>query len=68
MTLEEAKEFSPILAAFAEGKTIECRIKPSSLKGSDTPNEWSKMENLEYWNNTEYRVKPESKYRPFINA
>lgn len=68
MTKEEAKAFSPILAAFAEGKTIECRIKPSNLKGSDTPNKWSKMESLEYLNNTEYRIKPESKYRPFGNA
>lgn len=68
MTKEEAKAFSPILAAFAEGKIIECRIKPSSLKGSDTPNKWSKMESLEYWNNTEYRIKPESKYRPFAKA
>lgn len=68
MTKEEAKEFSPILAAFAEGKVIECRTKPSSLKGSDTPNGWSKMESLEYWNNTEYRIKSEPKYRPFVNA
>lgn len=68
MTREEIKKMLPILQAFAEGKTIECRIKPSSLKGSDTPNEWSKMENLEYWNNTEYRIKPESKYRPFKDA
>lgn len=65
MTREEAKEFYPILQAFAEGRLIECRTKPSSLKGSDTPNEWSKIENLEYWNNTEYRVKPATKYRPF---
>lgn len=68
MTKEEAKEFYPILQAFAEGRVIECRTKPSSLKGSDTPNEWSKMESLEYWNNTEYRIKPEPKYRPFVNA
>ena len=65
MNRTEAKEFYPILQAFAEGNIIECRTKPSSLKGSNTPNEWSKMENLEYWNNTEYRVKP--KYRPFKN-
>lgn len=68
MTKEEAKEFYPILQAFAEGRVIECRTKPSSLKGSDTPNEWSKMESLEYWNNTEYRIKPEPKCRPFVNA
>ena len=31
MTREEAKEFYPILQAFAEGKTIECRIKPGTI-------------------------------------
>ena len=35
MTKEEAKEFYPILQAFAEGRVIECRTKPSSLKGAD---------------------------------
>lgn len=58
----------PILQAFAEGKTIECRIKPSSLKGSDTPNGWTEMKEIEFWNNTEYRIKPEPKRRPFVNA
>lgn len=43
MTKEEAKDFYPILQAFAEGKVIECRTKPSSLKGSDTPNGWTEM-------------------------
>ena len=65
MTKEEAKHFYPILQAFAEGKVIECRTKPSSLKGSDTPNEWTEMKEFEFWNNTEYRIKPEPKYRPF---
>lgn len=68
MIRSEAKEFSPILAAFAEGKIIECRTKPSSLKGSDTPNGWTEMKKLDFWPNTEYRIKPEPKYRPFINA
>ena len=68
MTREEAKDFYPILQAFAEGKVIECRTKPSSLKGSDTPNEWAEMKEFEFWNNTEYRIKPEPKYRPFVNA
>ena len=31
MTKEEAKEFYPILQAFAEGEAIECRTKPSAL-------------------------------------
>lgn len=68
MTREEAKDFYPILQAFAEGRVIECRTKPSSLKGSDTPNGWTEMKNFEFWNNTEYRIKPAPKYRPFLNA
>ena len=68
MTREGAKEFYPILQAFAEGRVIECRTKPSSLKGSDTPNEWTEMKELVLWNNIEYRIKPESKYRPFKNT
>lgn len=68
MTKEEVKDFYPILQAFAEGKVIECRTKPSSLKGSDTPNGWTEMKDFEFWNNTEYRIKPESKYRPFKDA
>ena len=68
MTREEAKVFYPILQAFAEGKIIECRTKPSSLKSSDTPNGWAEMKDIVFWNNTEYRIKPEQKYRPFANA
>lgn len=68
MTREEAKEFYPILQAFAEGRVIECRIKPSSLKGSDTPNGWTEMKEFVFFNNTEYRIKPAPKYRPFVNA
>ena len=68
MTRKEAKDFYPILQAFAEGKVIECRTKPSSLKGSDTPNGWTEMKDFEFWNNIEYRIKPEPKYRPFVNA
>ena len=65
MNRTEAKEFYPILQAFAEGNIIECRTKPSSLKSSDTPNKWTEMKDVEFWNNTEYRIKP--KYRPFKN-
>lgn len=68
MTKEEAKHFYPILQAFAEGKVIECRTKPSRLKDSGTPNEWTEMKEFEFWNNTEYRIKPEPKYRPFKDA
>lgn len=68
MTREEAKEFFPIMQAFAEGRVIECRTKSSAVKGTYIPNDWTEMKEIEFWNNTEYRVKPEQKYRPFRDA
>ena len=69
MTREESKAFYPILQAFAEGKVIECRTKPSALSKSwQDMNEWTEMKEIEFWNNTEYRVKSEPKYRPFNDA
>ena len=68
MNRNQAKEFYPFLQAFAEGRVIECRTKPSTIKGSDVPNDWTEMKEIEFWNNTEYRVKPEPKYRPFANT
>ena len=68
MDRNQAKEFYPILQAYAEGKVIESRTKPSFIEGSDVPNEWTEMKEIEFWNNTEYRVKPKPKYRPFKDA
>ena len=68
MDRNQAKEFYPIMQAFAEGRTIECRTKPSALEGTDVPNDWTEMKEIEYWNNTEYRIKPEPSYRPFKDA
>ena len=68
MTREEAKEFYPILKAYAEGKVIECRTKPSDVKGTDIPNDWTEINEIGYWGNIEYRIKPEPKYRPFKDA
>ena len=68
MDRNQAKEFYPFLQAFAEGRVIECRTKPSSVKGTDVPNDWTEMKEIEFWNNTEYRIKSEPKYRPFKNA
>lgn len=68
MDRNQAKEFYPILQAFAEGKVIEYRTKPSAVKGTYIPNDWTEMKEIEFWNNTEYRVKPEQKYRPFKDA
>ena len=68
MDRNQAKEFYPIMQAFAEGKIIETRRKPSAVKGTDIPNDWTEMKEIEFWNNTEYRVKPKPKYRPFNDA
>ena len=68
MNRNQAKEFYPILQAFAEGKAIECRTKLSAVKGTSVPNDWTEIKEIEFWNNTEYRVKPEPKYRPFKDA
>lgn len=68
MNRNQAKEFYPILQAFAEGRVIESRTKPSTVKGTDVPNDWTEMKEIKFWNNTEYRIKPESTYRPFKNA
>lgn len=72
MNRNQAKEFYPILQAYAEGRVIECRTKPSALEGTDVPNDWAEMKEIEFWNNTEYRIKQDSKaeakYRPFKNV
>lgn len=68
MDRNQAKEFYPFLQAFAEGRVIECRTKPNVVKGTDVPNDWTEMKEIEYWNNIEYRIKPGSKYRPFKNT
>lgn len=68
MNRNQAKEFYPILQAYAEGRVIECRTKPSAVKGTSVPNNWTEMTEIEFWNNTEYRIKPEPKYRPFKDA
>ena len=68
MDRNQANEFYPILQAYAEGKVIESRTKPSLIEGSDVPNDWTEMKEIEFWNNIEYRIKPESTYRPFNNT
>ena len=55
MTREEAKRFIPILQAFAEGKIIETRRKPTADNNGVTKdgwfefNDWTEMKELEYW-------------------
>lgn len=61
MNREQAKDLLPIIQAFAEGKTIEFRNK--SFK------EWTEIENPSFDPTiTNYRIKPEPKYRPFANT
>lgn len=61
MNRQQAKDLLPIIQAFAEGKTIQSRF----IKGS---NIWWDDNNLSFGDGVEYRIKPESKYRPFANA
>lgn len=73
MDRNQAKEFYPILQAYAEGKVIECRTKPSALSKSwQGMNDWTEMKEIEFWSNIEYRIKTDSKakakYRPFANV
>lgn len=67
MDRNQAKEFYPILQAYAEGRVIECRTKQSDVKDAGVPNGWTEMKNIKYWNNIEYRIKQQSeaKFRPF---
>ena len=48
MNRNQAKEFYPILQAFVEGKVIECRTKPSAIEGTDVPNDWTEMKEIEF--------------------
>ena len=60
MTREQAKNMLPIIQAFAEGKTIQYR---------NAECEWEDIPigvNLSFADApSEYRIKPEPKYRPF---
>ena len=55
MTREEVKEMLPIIKAFAEGKTIQLF----------TNGIWEDAKNPSFEELSRYRIKPESKYRPF---
>ena len=61
MTRKEAKEWLPIIQAWAEGRTIQYQISPESW--------WTDINKDLYTSNppSNYRVKPEPNYRPFKN-
>lgn len=59
MTIEETKERIAVMQAYVDGKQIQ--VKSSDSKWADVPQpSWSINEN--------FRVKPETKYRPFKDA
>ena len=58
MTREEAKELLPIIQAFADGKTIQ-------VWANDT---WQDEEYPSFVELNLFRIKPETKYRPFRNV
>lgn len=59
MNRQQAKDFLPIIQAFAEGKTVEYLSNDN----------WVKQETFCFIDNVRnYRIKPEPKYRPFKNA
>lgn len=60
MTREEAKEILPIIKAYSEGKTIQLQKEDCSWIVLNKPNFTSAP--------IRYRIKPESKYRPFKDA
>ena len=60
MTREEAKELLPIIKAYSEGKDIEYE---------DYDGEWVVLGNLLFKDKpNKYRIKLETKYRPFKDA
>ena len=61
MTREEIKEMLPILVAFTEGKTIQSRCLGDMSS-------WYDDEDPSFDDDLEYRIKPEPKYRPFMDA
>ena len=59
MTREDAKQLLPIIQEFAEGKAIQ------QTDGYD----WYDLDDPDFMaNGSSYRIKPETKYRPFKNA
>ena len=60
MTREETKELLPIIQAFAEGKTVQFM--------DNNIGKWIECNNPSFYGDIKYRIKPESKYRPFKNT
>lgn len=59
MNRQQAKELLPIIQAFAEGKVIQFRTNNIS--------KWIEITTPTFDLLHEYRIKPEPKYRPFVD-
>lgn len=69
MNRKQTAELLPIIKAFSEGRTIECRTRTWELnKGWRYSTDWEETEELILRDTFEYRIKPEPKYRPFANV
>lgn len=66
MTRDEAKQLLPLIKAYSEGKTIQ------AIALNETKENWIDVKNVDIhefdFNRYEYRIKPESTYRPFKDA
>lgn len=62
MDRNQAKELLPVIQAYVEGKTIQSRC----IKGDTSL--WYDDEDPSFDDDFEYRIKPETKYRPFANT
>ena len=74
MTREEVKRLPPIIKAFADGKTLQYRVSPSFPRPYNRDvsylKEWvdldeDKCDGFCCDGTINYRIKPETKYRPF---
>ena len=65
MNREEARKAAEVMLAYADGKKIE--YKPVGIKGIQY---WNTIDGtlVFNWHENSYRIKPESKYRPFKDA
>ena len=59
MNRQQARDFLPIIQAFAEGKIIQVRTNSIS--------KWIETTTPAFDLLHEYRIKPEPKYRPFVD-
>lgn len=74
MTREEAKRLLPIIKAFSDGKTLQYRVSPSISRPGNRDvsylKEWfdldeDKFDGFCFDGTINYRIKPDTKYRPF---